>query len=599
MRARRSLLVVLLATLASAAVGAQVGRGTTEWLTAHADAQRTSWIRMDPVISVDAMSKPGFQLQWKQKLDNQARQSMGLAQGVTANGVTLFVPMSVVAGSSNNIYALDNDTGYVVWQRHFDAAMPAATAACPGGITAAATRIVTLTPAVAAPGRAGGRGGAGYRSLLGEPGEGVPVEARAGGPGRGAAPAPARGGDPAAPPAGAPAGQPAGAGAPAAAPGAPPAGAPGPAGAQAGGPGRGAQPAGGGIPGAPAAANSGGGLGRPSGVMYAVSSDGMLHVIGLQSGKDLQKPAPFVPANSRWSDPIAVNTTMYAATSGGCGGAPNGIFAIDLAGPDKAVTSWKTSGGGVVGAIAFTGDGTLIAAIGPGQTTGEGRANAIVALDAKTLQVKDWYTQPNAEFVTGPTILRDGDRELVAAATKDGRVLLLNASSLGGANHATPLAASAKLTSATGTISADALATWQEGAAGAGGASWVLVPVSGQPAGASATNGATASGAVVALKLTSSGAAPSLQAAWTSNDLVSPASPIVVNGVVFALSAGRAASPAVLHAYDGASGKALWSSQKAMTSAASPVSFWSALGQIYVGGTDGTVYAFGFLDERR
>jgi hypothetical protein len=356
--------------------------------------------------------------------------------------------------------------------------------------------------------------------------------------------------------------------------------------------------AGPGIPGVPAAVNNAGGLGRPSGVMYAVSSDGMLHVMGLQSGKDVQKPAQFVPANSRWSDPIAVDTTMYAATSGGCGGAPNGIFAIDLAGPDKAVTSWKTNGGGVVGAVAFTSDGTLIAAIGPGQTTGDGRANAMVALDAKTLQVKDWYTQPNAEFVTGPTILRDGDRELVAAATKDGRVLLLNTSSLGGANHATPLSASAKLTSATGSIAADALATWQEGAANAAGTSWVLVPVSGAPVGTTATNGAIASGAVVALKL-SGGATPSLQPAWTSNDLTSPATPIVVNGVVFALSAGRAAAPAVLHAYDGASGKTLWSSQKSMTSPASPVSFWSALSQIYVGGTDGTVYAFGFLDERR
>ena len=72
-----------------------------------------------------------------------------------------------------------------------------------------------------------------------------------------------------------------------------------------------------------------------------------------------------------------------------------------------------------------------------------------------------------------------------------------------------------------------------------------------------------------------------------------------MNGVVFALSTGQAASPAVLHAYDGASGKALWNSQRAMTTAAAKGSFWSALSQAYVGGTDGTVYAFGFLDERR
>ena len=43
---------------------AQVGRGTTEWLTAGADAQRTFSIRTDPKISVAAMSQPGFERQW-------------------------------------------------------------------------------------------------------------------------------------------------------------------------------------------------------------------------------------------------------------------------------------------------------------------------------------------------------------------------------------------------------------------------------------------------------------------------------------------------------------------------------------------------------
>src|SRR4029453_13023470 len=93
----------------------------------------------------------------------------------------------------------------------------------------------------------------------------------------------------------------------------------------------------------------------------------------------------------------------------------------------KPVVSWKTNGGPVVGAIAFTTDGTLVAAIGPGQTSGDGKANAIVALDSKTLQVKDWFTQPDAEFVTGPTIIRQNNKDVVAAATKDGRALLLDA----------------------------------------------------------------------------------------------------------------------------------------------------------------------------
>src|SRR4051812_40652247 len=182
--------------IALATVHAQVGRGGSEWLTARADAQRTSWIRTDPKISVESMSKPGFELQWTSKLENKAPQTNALMQGVTANGVTLFVPMSIVGGSANTIYAIDNDTGYLVWQRTFDVAAPPAASApgCPGGITAAATRIVPLVPPpIAAPGAAGGgRAVQSYRTVVGQPGMGVPLEAR----GRPAAPPPAAGAPP-------------------------------------------------------------------------------------------------------------------------------------------------------------------------------------------------------------------------------------------------------------------------------------------------------------------------------------------------------------------------------------------------------------------
>jgi hypothetical protein len=112
-------------------------------------------------------------------------------------------------------------------------------------------------------------------------------------------------------------------------------------------------------------------------------------------------------------------------------------------------------------------------------------------------------------------------------------------------------------------------------------------------------------GAVVALKLADAGGTLSLEPGWVSHDLVSPATPLVVNGVVFALatgagnSAAERGSAAVLHAYEGASGKRLWNSAKAMTSPASPGSMWSGLGQVYVGLRDGTLHAFGFNDERR
>jgi outer membrane protein assembly factor BamB len=610
----------LASVLAGAALAAQVGRGGSEWLTALGDAQRTSWIRTDAKISVETMSKPGFDRQWTSKLDNQARQLNGLAQGVTANGVTLFVPMSVVTGSSNTVYAIDNDTGYVVWQRRFEAPLSVPTAACPGGITSAATRIVNVAPAAIAPPaapRGGGRGAVGYRSLVGEPGRGVPVETRGGGPGRaGAPPAGApRGGDP-----GPGATPPAAAGAPPAGRGAPAPAAPAQRGGGGGGGGRGGQ-ATAGIPGAPGGGGPGGGFGRPSGVVYVVSSDGMLHVLGLQSGKDIQRPAPFLPGNARWSDAIAVNSRLYAATSGNCGGAPSGVWAIDLESEAKPVVSWRTNGGEIVGTVAFTSDGTLIAAIGPGQTTGDGKANAIVALDPVTMQIKDWFTQPTAEFVTGPMIFQHNEKDVVAAATRDGRVWLLDATSLGGPNHSTPLYTSGPI-AGTGASIAAALATWQQsmvtpappapaGAPPAAatvtlGTRWILVPVAGRvPAATAPTNGAISTGGMVALKLADTGGKLSLAPAWTSHNLTTPATPIAVNGVVFALSTGRPAAaggrgaPAVLYAYDGASGRALWNSAKSMATFASPGSYWSAMGQVYVGTHDGTLYAFGFLDERR
>ena len=328
-------------------------------------------------------------------------------------------------------------------------------------------------------------------------------------------------------------------------------------------------------------------------VAYAVAGDGQLHVVGLQSGKDLQKPAPFLPANSQWSNPVAVGTMMYAATSGNCAGAPHGVYAIDLDAPDKPVVSYRTNGGSVVGSVAFSSDGnTLIAAIGPGSMTADGKANAIVALDPRTLKLKDWFTQPAAEFVTGPTVFRHGAKDVVAAATKDGRVILLDVASLGGANHATPLLASQSLVASGGSIAAEALATWARAAAAAARVPedrWILVPLARR---------------IVALRVVEERGVFSLKSEWTSNDLTTPATPIIVNGVVFALSTGRpavagAGSPAVLHAYDGVSGKALWNSGKSMVTFASPGSYWSALSQVYVGTDDGTVHAFGFLDERR
>jgi outer membrane protein assembly factor BamB len=112
----------------------------------------------------------------------------------------------------------------------------------------------------------------------------------------------------------------------------------------------------------------------------------------------------------------------------------------------------------------------------------------------------------------------------------------------------------------------------------------------------------------VAFKVVDQSGTVRLQAAWSSRDMLSPAPPTVVNGVVFAISTGEYRSgdsqltaaqraqrgkPAVLYALDAASGKELWSSGNTITSFVHGVGPSAGDGQVYVVTYDGTVYAFG------
>jgi outer membrane protein assembly factor BamB len=589
MMPRSTRLLALAATIGATAIVWSQGRGNpNEWPTAYGDAQHTSWIRTDVNISPETMSQPGFELQWKTTLETPVRHGVSLGAGVITSGVNIFTPLSMIGAPSNQVFALDNDTGNLFWTRRFEGTLAAGTAACPGGISGTMTRMVNLTTPPPGAGRGGGRGRGSYTSAVGEPGAGVPVPSRGGG-GRGA-PAPAT----APPPAAAPA--------PAPAPAPPPAASTIPPGQWRPSP----------FPTNAAAQGSWGGLFRPSGVVYAVSADGMFRTLGVVSGKDVQRPAPFVPAGARFSDLIAVNDRVYAATSGGCGGAADGIWAIDIASDTKRVVSWKTNGGSPIGSVAFATNGTAIVAIGPGSVTAGGYANAIVALDPKTLAVTDWFRQPGVEFAAPPVLFQESGKDIVAVTTTDGRILLLDAGSLGGTNHDTPLFASASFTGGAATFAAHSPAMWQERVAApaapaasaasqaADGPRWLLIPVAGPlPASLGAAgNGSVSNGAILGVKLGYQAGKFSVQPGWLSQNIASPLTPIVVNGVAFAVS-GTSNGPAALYALHGATGKPLWNSEKTIASPLSGRSFWVGSGHVFVGTRDGTVYAFGFAMERK
>jgi outer membrane protein assembly factor BamB len=591
---KRLVVAAMLGLTLAGVVRAQIGRiAGQDWTTAKADAQRTSWVRTDAFISPATMAKPGFKLQWKLKLDNVAKEMSALTSAATVTVSLQFKPLTVVGGSSNRVFAIDNETGVLYWESRLDAPGPAtASLACPGGMTAGVARATNLVFAPPPAGRGFGGGRGPFVSGVGQPGEGVPTELMSGGMfgpsagGRGPGGAP---GVPGAPPAagGPPAGTPPGA-----------AGPPG-----AGGPGGGRGPGGPGGPGAPG--GPGGGRGGP-GPVYAVASDGMLRTLGANSGKEVQPPIPFIPANANASDLIVVDNVAYAATRNGCGGVGNGLWAIDLGSEGKTIATWKSGDASPVGAPALGTDGTVYAAIGSGTPATGAHANAIVALAPKTLTLKDWYTQPDAAFTSGPLVVKMKDRELVAAETGDGRIILLDAKSPGGTDHATPLSVASPRSKTS--IASTGLATWED----ASGTTWILAAAAGPPA-SPATNGAVTNGAIVALKVTSDSGTIALQPGWVSRDLISPATPVVVNGVVFVMSSGqhqpaaasmpaaeraKRAVPAVLYALDAATGKELWNSGTSITSFASTGGIWTSVGQIHVATHDGTLYTFGFPLER-
>ncbi|HYW48008.1 MAG TPA: hypothetical protein VE959_34410, partial [Bryobacteraceae bacterium] len=322
--------------------------------------------------------------------------------------------------------------------------------------------------------------------------------------------------------------------------------------------------------------------------LYALSSDGMFHSMYVSNGEEPQPALPFLPANANAQGLIIADGAAYAVTTAGCGGVPDAVWALDLA--SKAVATWKPSSGGIAGSAgaAIGPDGTVYVATDAGE---------IAALEPKTLKLKDVYSDGKPGFSSSPVIFQYKDKTLLAAATRDGRIHLLDTAALQTALSKTPVYSEAA------DFAAGALSSWQDIV----GTRWVLAP-----AAAPVANGSVANGAIVAWKVADQNGAPALQPGWVSRDMVSPLPPMIVNGVVFAVSSGefrtsdgritaaeraQRSSPAILYALDPATGKELWSSGKTITSFVHGGGLSEGGTQLYLGTHDGTLYAFGFPIE--
>ena len=533
-----------------------------EWTTAAFDAQRSGWVRSDARLTKDAVQKGGFQFLWKAKFENEARQLNSLTPPIILDrliGYRGFKALGFIGGSADRVFAIDTDLARPYWTTHLNysaatGGQPASSWECPGGLIAVPTRRTVLAPQPPATGGGGPRGGR-SSSSVGEPGRGAAILSQQPGAGR-------RGG--------------------------PGAGFPGPP----AGRGRGVAP----IP--------FGGVDP----LYAVGSDGFLHTLSSANGADMSPAVPFLPPNAKPSALIFIDGVVYTTTSGGCGAAPNAVWAIDLT-ADNKVISWKTGGPEIVGttAISFGSEGTLYVALGkaPSDAVKSTYANSVIALDRATLEPKDWFSTGDVEFSGAPIVFPFKGNDVVAVTGSDGRLYLLDGAKPGGADHKTPLHLTAKYTGAT---SGAGLATWE-----GQGTRWILAPVAGalQSGVRFTSNGVAPGGSIVAFKVAEDANTVTLVPGWASRNLTTPLAPIVVNGVVFAASSGeyrgpgasltaaqraQRSTPAVLYALDGATGQQLWSSRTTITSFARG-GLSAAAGQVYVVTYDNHLYAFGIPME--
>jgi outer membrane protein assembly factor BamB len=304
----------------------------------------------------------------------------------------------------------------------------------------------------------------------------------------------------------------------------------------------------------------------PPNFVFSVAADGLLRGLIPDTGDLALAPARLLPPNSTATGLIWADGVVYAATSNACGSAPTGVFAMDFLAEKKPVTTWQTNGAGIAG-LSLGLDGTVYASTGGGSAQ---YANSVVALDGKTLQVKDWYTTANGPFISAPVVFVEGNRPYVAVAAAGG-LHLLDGQSLGGVDHRTPL--SRPEPAANVAWRPEAVATWRDPA----GTRWIL---------------GVMSDSIAAFKMVDTGSRTSLQPGWTSRKLVRPRTPIVVNDVLFVLGGGDEGSNAVLYALDPGSGRELWNSGTAITSFASG-NLSAGTGQVHVVTADNTVWAFG------
>jgi outer membrane protein assembly factor BamB len=368
-------------------------------------------------------------------------------------------------------------------------------------------------------------------------------------------------------------------------------------------------------------------IGGPASV-YAISSDGRLHRLNTSTGDDITQPVSVLPANARATSLNMVDNVIYTVTTHGCNGAPDAVWAIDLNMDPPKVRSFdlKTGSNWGLGGPVLGSDGTVYVQTGDGDGD---FSNSLLALLPRELQLKQSFELSGVKRYSGsvsdvinvasPVVFSAGSRDLIVSACSNTSLCLLDSAATGANNRSTPTYQTPPIVPANDLQDAAErgivgnLASWQD----TDGTRWVLASVMGPLASdfkVPLMNGSTPNGFIAAFKVRDQGGKATLEPSWVSRDLNSPLPPVIVNGVVFTVSAGeftrkisgnldsvderpRGSTRATLYALDARTGKELYSSRNLITGPAALTGLSVANGRVYFGGVDGTLYGFGMYLE--
>ena len=371
---------------------------------------------------------------------------------------------------------------------------------------------------------------------------------------------------------------------------------------------------------------------EPHGRVFVLSSDGKLHTLSLDDGREAMPAAQFVAPYAKVWSLNYVGGVIYVSLSQDCNHVKSGVAAIDPDQPGRPVVQFYSAiygGAGVWGrgGVAVGFDGFIYGATGdaPFEPAANEFGDTVLKLAPGTLQLAGYYTPETWQYLTRrdldmgtttPVIFHWRDRVLSAAGGKEGAIYVTDTEKMSGSEHHQTAYISPRYTNAAQTFEGQgiwgSISTWQDG-----DRTWLYVPTWGVPASAAQfpiSYGAINNGSLMAFTVEAgSDNKPVLKPAWISADIAVPDPAAIAGGLVFVLGTGentqqvnqgdihqllgdrekRSNGHAILHALDARTGKELWSS-------GDQISGWTHFsglavgdGKVLLSTHDGTVYAFG------